>query len=124
MLAPRASGVLLCHAGSDRIAFLAQDVSGIELPSALGAGSRAAGLAFGNPSAPVRVLLSRPGEGVGVDTLEIDTEVHRILARPSLLGRAAGGSLLGFILVRGLLWPLVSLGAFEHFLVDRSQEAA
>ncbi|WP_225410471.1 protein CrdC [Stigmatella hybrida] len=124
MLASRASGILLCHAGADRIAFLAQDVTSIDLPSALDGRSLAAGLAFGHRSDPVRVLLSRPGEGVGVDTLEIDTEPHLILGLPSLLGRAAGGSLRGFILARGLLWPLVSLVEFEHFLAGSSQEAA
>ncbi|ADO73680.1 hypothetical protein [Stigmatella aurantiaca] len=124
MLAQRVSGILLCHAGLDRIAFLAQDVSVIDLPSMHAGRSRSAGLAFGDSSNPVRVLLSRSGEVVGVDTLEIDTETHRVLNLPSVLSRAAGGSLRGFLLVRGLLWPLVSLVEFEHFLAGSSQEAA
>jgi hypothetical protein len=36
----------------------------------------------------------------------------------------AGGSLLGFISVRGVLWPLVRLVEFERFLAGASREAA
>ena len=47
-----------------------------------------------------------------------------MLPLPPVLGRVAGGSLLGFLLVRGVLWPLVRLVEFEHFLAGVSREAA
>jgi hypothetical protein len=50
--------------------------------------------------------------------------IHRLLPLPQVLERVAGGSLLGFIAVRGVLWPLVRLVEFEHFIAAPSREAA
>ena len=47
-----------------------------------------------------------------------------MLPAPLMLERMAGGSLMGFISVRGALWPLVRLVEFEHFLAGASREAA
>jgi hypothetical protein len=118
------TGTLLCHAGPHRIAFPAQDVAVIDLPSLHAGRSRSAREAFGEPAGAARVLLAPSGETVGVDTLEIDAETHRVMSTPLALGRVAGGSLQGFIMVRGELWPLVRLVEFEHFLASAAREAA
>ena len=120
----RVSGILLCHAGEHRIAFPAVDVAVIDAPSLHSGRARSARQAFGEPAGASRVLLAPSGETVGVDTLEIDAEIHRVLSPPPVLGRVAGGSLLGFISVRGELWPLVRLVEFERFIADLSREAA
>lgn len=120
----RVSGTLLCHAGMHRIAFPAVDVAVIDVPTLHAGRSRSARQAFGEAAGASRVLLAPSGETIGVDTLEIDAEVHRILPAPAVLERAAGGSLLGFIFTRGVLWPLVRLVDFEHFLAGAAREAA
>lgn len=120
----RVSGTLLCHAGTHRIAFPAVDVAVIDAPGLHAGRLRSARQAFGEPAGASRVLLAPSGETVGVDTLEIDAEIHRVLPAPPVLERFAGGSLLGFISVRGVLWPLVRLVAFEHFLASAAREAA
>jgi hypothetical protein len=120
----RVSGTLLCHAGANRIAFPAVDVAVIDAPSLHAGRSRSARQAFGEPAGASRVLLAPSGETVGVDTLEIDAEVYRVLPPSPVLEQVAGGSLLGFISVRGELWPLVRLVEFEHFLAGASREAA
>lgn len=120
----RVSGTLLCHAGTHRIAFPAVDVAVIDVPSLHVGRTRSARQAFGEAAGSSRVLLSPSGETIGVDALEIDAEVYPVLPLPPLLGKVAGGSLLGFLLVRGSLWPLVRLVEFEHFLVGVSREAA
>lgn len=120
----RVSGILLCHAGTNRIAFPAVDVAVIDAPGLHAGRSRSARQAFGEPTGASRVLLAPSGETVGVDALEIDAELHRVLPPSPVLERVAGGSLLGFISVRGELWPLVRLVEFEHFLAGASREAA
>lgn len=124
MVGHRLVGTLLCHAGPFRIAFPAQDVAVIDAPALHADRSRSARAAFGEPPAASRVLLAPSGETVGVDTLEIDSEVHRVLAPPPVLARLAGGCLQGFIYTRGALWPLVRLVEFEHYLAGISREAA
>ena len=119
----RVSGTLLCHAGTHRIAFPAVDVAVIDAPTLHSGRSRSARQAFGESAGASRVLLAPSGETVGVDTLEIDAEVHSVLPAPPLLERMAGGSLLGFLFVRGELWPLVRLVEFEHFLADEAGHA-
>ncbi|MDY7230545.1 protein CrdC [Hyalangium rubrum] len=118
------AGTLLCHAGPFRIAFPAQDVAVIDAPALHAGRSRSAREAFGELPAAARVLLAPSGETVGVDTLEIDSEVHRVMDTPPVLARLAGGSLLGFIYTRGALWPLVRLVDFEHYLSGAAREAA
>ena len=120
----RVSGILLCHAGKNRIAFPAVDVAVIDAPGLHAGRARAASMAFGVVAGASRVLLAPSGETVGVDTLEIDAEIHRVLPLPPVLERVAGGSLLGFISVRGVLWPLVRLVEFERFISAPSREAA
>jgi hypothetical protein len=118
------TGTLLCQAGMYRIAFPAQDVAVIDVPTLHAGRWRSAREAFGEPPAAFRVLLAPSGETVGVDSLEIDAEEHRVMAPPLVLARWVGGSLLGFIYARGALWPLVRLVEFEHFLASASREAA
>jgi hypothetical protein len=59
------------------------------------------------------------GEAVGVNALEIDAEPLAVLPAPAVLVRVAGGSLRGFIQVRGMLWPVMSLVDFGRFLASR-----
>ncbi len=117
-------GTLLCHAGAHRIAFPAQDVAVIDTPDLHGGRLRSARQAFGEPPGAFRVLLAPSGETVGVDALEIDSEVHHVMAPPRVLERLAGGSVLGFIHARGLLWPVIRLVDFEHYLASATREAA
>jgi hypothetical protein len=118
------TGTLLCQAGSYRIAFPAQDVAVIDVPTLHVGRWRSASQAFGEPTAAFRVLLAPSGETVGVDSLEIDSEEHGLMAPPPVLARCVGGSLMGFIYTRGALWPVVRLVEFEHFLAGASREAA
>src|SRR5688572_17334455 len=99
----RVSGTLLCHAGTHRIAFPAVDVAVIDAPGLHAGRSRSARQAFGEAAGASRVLLAPSGETVGVDTLEIDTEVHRVLPASPVLKWMSGGSLQGFIFTRGVL---------------------
>ena len=120
----RVSGTLLCHAGAHRIAFPAVDVAVIDAPALHAGRLRSARQAFGESGGAFRVLLAPSGETVGVDALEIDSEMHRVLPMSPLMARMAGGSLLGFLSIRGVLWPLVRLVEFEHYLASSSREAA
>lgn len=120
----RVSGTLLCHAGEHRIAFPAVDVAVIDAPALHLGRTRSARQAFGGADGASRVLLAPSGETVGVDALEIDAEVHWVMPLPPLLQKMAGQSMLGFLNVRGVLWPLVRLVEFEQFLAGTSREAA
>lgn len=124
MTALRVSGTLLCHAGEHRIAFPAVDVAVIDAPALHAGRARSARQAFGESAGASRVLLAPSGETVGVDTLEIDSEMHRVLPMPVVMERMAGGSMLGFLYIRGELWPLVRLVEFENYLARSSREAA
>jgi len=118
------TGMLLCRAGTDRVAFSAQEVATIESPTTFGGRAGSARQAFGDAPAAERILVAATGESVGVDGLEIDSEPFALMPCPALLRRVAGGSLRGFVLVRGTLWPLVSLVDFGRFLAPFTREAA
>ncbi len=107
-------GMLLCHAGPHRLAFHAHEVASISMPAGREAAS--ARRAFHAPDGATRVLVSATGGAVGVDTLEIEAEPHPVLPAPPVAVAASGGSLQGFVLVQGKLWPLVGLVDFERFL--------
>ncbi|NVJ02913.1 protein CrdC [Myxococcus sp. AM009] len=115
-------GMLLCHAGPHRLAFHAHEVASIASPSGHAAAS--ARRAFHEAAGAARVLVSASGGAVGVDALEIDAESHRVLSAPPVTVRASGGSLQGFVLARGELWPLVGLADFERFLRGHPGEGA
>ena len=119
------TGTLLCRAGEDRVAFAAHEVDTIESPTTFG--GRAGWACRTCPEAPHasgRILVAGTGEAVGVDALEIDAEPLVLLPTPGLLSRVAGGSLRGFIQVRGALWPVMSLVHFGRFLAPCPREAA
>jgi hypothetical protein len=120
----RIAGMLLCQAGTGWVAFAAQEVASIEssreIPRVVGAARQA----FGEPAGSERVLLSDSGEAVAVDTVELEAEPLPLLPVPPLMRRIAGGSLRGFVQVRGRLWPLVALVEFGRFLAPSSEEAA
>lgn len=107
-------GMLLCHAGSHRLAFPAHEVVSITSPGDEDAAC--ASLAFRAPPGASRVLVAASGGGVGVDALEIDAETHWLMPVPPVVASASGGSLRGFILARGELWPLLGLADFERYL--------
>ncbi|NMO14135.1 protein CrdC [Pyxidicoccus fallax] len=115
-------GMLLCHAGPHRLAFHAHEVASITSPEGWAAPS--ARRAFHSPDGAARVLVSAAGGAVGVDTLEIEAEAHPVLPAPAVAVRASGGSLQGFVLVQGKLWPLMGLVDFERFLRGLVGEAA
>ena len=123
-MSSRLSGTLLCRAGDDRVAFAAQDVASIESPSTFGGLAGSASAAFHGASITGRILVAISGEGVGVDALEIDAEPRTLLPTPGVLVRIAGGSVRGFILVRGALWPVLSLVDFGRYLAPAPREAA
>lgn len=116
--------MLLCRAGADRVAFRAHEVATIESPATFGGRAGSARQAFGGTEGAERILVAATGESVGVDGLEIDPEPLTVLPAPVLLGRMAGGSLRGFVQVRGVLWPLMSLADFGRFLAPSTREAA
>ncbi len=111
---PGVRGMLLCHAGPHRLAFHAHEVASIS--TAVGQAAASARRAFQVPDGATRVLVSATGGAVGVDTLEIEAEPHPLLPAPPVAVVASGGSLQGFVLVQGKLWPLVGLVDFERFL--------
>ncbi|MCP3099927.1 protein CrdC [Myxococcus sp. K15C18031901] len=115
-------GMLLCHAGAHRLAFLAHEV--LAIAAAAGEEAASARLAFRSPAGATRVLVAASGGAVGVDTLEIDAEAHPVLPAPPVAVRASGGSLRGFVLARGVLWPLMGLVEFERFLRGLGGEVA
>lgn len=115
-------GMLLCHAGPHRLAFHAHEVASIALSSTRAAPS--ARRAFHAPDGASRVLVSASGGAVGVDTLEIEAEPHPVLPAPPVAVAASGGSLQGFVLVQGRLWPLMGLVDFERFLRGLVNEEA
>lgn len=118
------TGMLLCWAGHQRVAFRAHEVATIESPSTFGGLAGPACRAFGVVTGAERILVAASGEAVGVDALEIDSEPLALLPAPALLGRVAGGSLRGFVQVRGGLWPVMSLVDFGRFLAPSTEEAA
>src|SRR6218665_490839 len=123
-MSSRLSGTLLCRAGDDRVAFAAQEVATIESPSTFGGLAGSASRAFNGASVTGRILVAVSGESVGGGTLAIDAGPPSLLPAPGLLARIAGGSLKGFIQVRGALWPVMSLVDFGRFLAPSSREAA
>ncbi len=119
------TGMLLCRAGHHRVAFSAHEVATIESPSTFGGYAGSARQAYdGGAAGAERILVAATGEAVGVDALEIDSEPLTLLPAPTVLCRVAGGSLLGFVQVRGGLWPLMSLVDFGRFLAPTVREAA
>ena len=118
------TGMLLCWAGHHRVAFAAHEVATIESPSTFEGRAGSACRAFGVATGAERILVAASGEAVGVDALEIDSEPLTLLPAPALLGRVAGGSLRGFVQVRGGLWPLMSLVDFGRFMAPTTREAA
>src|SRR5215217_1008151 len=85
-------GMLFCHAGPHRLAFAAHEVLAISSPGEE-ADAASARLAFQAPAGAMPVLPA-----------------------PSVTAHASGGSLRGFVLARGVLWPLLGLADFERFL--------
>ncbi|QRN94533.1 protein CrdC [Archangium violaceum] len=120
----RITGMLLCRAGADRVAFRAHEVATIESPSTFGGTTGSACQGFGQCAGAERILVAATGESVGVDALEIDAEPLVLLPAPAVLGRVAGGSLRGFVQAHGMLWPLMSLAEFGRFLAPSTREAA
>ncbi|RJS19133.1 protein CrdC [Corallococcus sp. H22C18031201] len=124
--ASRVEGTLLCRAGAHRIAFAAHEVafiaSAVRESTARTWSARRAFREAASESRG-RVLVAPSGESVGVDALELDADTHSVLPPPHVTATLSGGSLRGFILVRGALWPLLGLADFEHYLRGLDAEA-
>jgi hypothetical protein len=123
----RLTGTLLCRAGEDRVAFAAHEVDTIESPTTFGGRAGwASPRRAEEPGAHAtgRILVASTGEAVGVDAVAIDAEPLTMLPAPRVLSRMAGGSLRGFIQVRGALWPVMSLVHFGRFLAPSAREVA
>ncbi|MBN8227078.1 protein CrdC [Corallococcus macrosporus] len=119
--AGRVEGTLLCHVGPHRIAFEAGEVASIAAPDV---GTVSAHRAFHGDGGAQRVLVTAAGGTVGVDGLEIDSEVLSVLPPSPVVAGASGGSLRGFVLTRGVLWPLLHLEAFQRYLRGLAGEGA
>ncbi|NOK22286.1 protein CrdC [Corallococcus carmarthensis] len=119
--AGRVEGTLLCHVGPHRIAFEAGEVASIAAPDA---GAVSAHRAFQDSGGFQRVLVTAAGETVGVDGLEIDSEVLSVLPPSPVVAGASGGSLRGFVITRGVLWPLLRLDGFQRYLRGLDGEGA
>jgi hypothetical protein len=117
----RVEGTLLCQVGPHRVAFEVGEVASIAAP---GTAAVSAHRAFQGAEGSQRVLVAATGEAVGVDGLEIDAEVLSVLPASPVVARASGGSLRGFVLTRGVLWPLLWLTGFEHYLRGLRAEAS
>jgi hypothetical protein len=117
----RVEGTLLCHVGPHRIAFEANDVASIAAPDGA---TVSAHRAFQGQGQGLRGLVTAAGGVVGVDGLEIDAEVLSVLPPSPLVAWSSGGSLRGFVLTRGVLWPLLWLTGFEHYLRGLRAEAS
>lgn len=112
------SGLVLCHAGGQRLAIPASEVDAFELASA---GTRYAGAAFRSADgsaggieaearAPDDAKALRHGElTLAVDRVEVFSQPVPRLPVPIALSGAWGGALLCFVECAGELWPVVSL---------------
>lgn len=114
-MADTVEGVVLCRVGGDRLAVLAGDVVGVELP--LGEAPYAGRLFDGAASTPADArLLRHETAALVVDALEVHAERLRLIPVPVVLARLVGGALRGFVVVADGLWPVVSLPALAAFL--------
>ncbi|MBL8911733.1 MAG: hypothetical protein JNM17_13660 [Archangium sp.] len=102
------SGLVLCHAGGQRLAIPAQEVDAFE-PA--GEAARYAGAAFESDArAPADAKVLRHRElTLSVDRVEVFATPVPRLAVPSALSSSWGGALVCFVECAGELWPVVSL---------------
>lgn len=105
------SGLVLCHIGSQQVAFFPEEISLIE--SSRGARAMADKISAGGAKA----LISVTGQAFIVDSLEIDSERRALLEPPVLLRSAS--SLRGFVELGQKLCPVYSLDAFARFAAAR-----
>ena len=112
--AQRVSGLLLCKAGPHRLAFEAREVVSIAASEDLACPS--ARLAFRLPAGSGRALVGEDGSAVTVDSLEVSQDSGPLLGCSPLLGPRSLQSLVGFVMIKDVLWPLVQLGPFSRSL--------
>lgn len=104
LFATQVTGLLLCRKGEERLAFLAEHVSGIEA------------------AAKGKLLRAPNGEGVGVDAVEVFGEQISLMPPPRLMAGELGGSLYGFVTIHETLYPVFRVNEFARFL-SRSTQA-
>lgn len=107
-------GVALCRVGEARLAFPCGEIDAIAAadPAAVDAG-----LAFGSRAGAEGKALSHQGRLLRVDSVDVlATPALAVLPVPVALAGSAGGALEGFVLLAGVLWPLVSVAALLDFL--------
>lgn len=122
-MADTVEGVVLCRVGADRLAVLAGDVVGVELPQ--GPAPYAGRLFDDGARTPDDArLLRHETAALVVDALEIHAERLRLIPVPVVLTQVVGGALRGFVQVADALWPVVSLPALAAHLRAGGPEAA
>jgi hypothetical protein len=109
-------GVVLCRVGTHRVAFPAVEVTAIERVPSGPSPFADARMLLSQPLVQGRVLIGDHGSAVVVNALEIHQDAVVLLTVPPLLGRTAGRSLGGFILLREELWPVLRLHEFSKFI--------
>lgn len=109
-------GVVLCRAGSHRLAFFARQVVAIELWAKGGRAVSHAREAFALPPASGRLLLAEGGFGVVVDAIEVAPDPPPLMPAPLMLLGEAGGALRGFLSMGNELWPVLRLPEFSRYL--------
>lgn len=115
-------GVVLCRVGGDRLAVLAGDVVGVELPD--GASPYAGRLFERVASIPADArLLRHEVAGLVVDALEVHAERLALMRVPEVMKWVVGGALMGFVQAAGSLWPVVSLPALSRHLGGQAGRA-
>jgi hypothetical protein len=108
-------GLVLCTAGEHRLAFHARDVTGIDVWAQVAEGVPYARTAWKLPPAAGRLVVQDDAAMV-VDTLEISADPLPALGVPRVLEHACGGSLTGFVMARGQLWPVLTFTPFARFV--------
>lgn len=122
-MAETIEGLVLCQAGGHRLAFAAAEITGIDLWNRTAAGIPYARAAFGLPAAAGRLVLNASA-AVVVDALEISSESAQALPVPPALRSAAGGAIVAFVMMQGLLWPLLALVPFARYVEAQPVVAA
>lgn len=114
-------GIALCRVGEARLAFPCAEIDAI---AAAGPGAIAAALAFGQAGSADGKALAHGQRLLQVDSVDVQaTAALAVLPVPAVVAQAAGGALAGFVLVAGVLWPVVSVRGLLDYLEPRRATA-
>ena len=113
----RIDGLLLCRAGTHRLAFPAAQVVAVESFDPVLEAPHAR-TAFALEPARGRTLIAETGEAVVVDEVSVMQDSAALLITPAIAQARVGGALRGFVHARDALWPVLNLAGFSRFLVE------